>query len=62
MGVTLAGEDYAEAIIEGAEKAEEQTHIAPHGFLHLGCEEGQPNLYIIVGPSLAELTRKMRGW
>jgi alpha-glucosidase len=57
MDVTPAGE---EAIIKGAEKAEERTHAAPHGFLHLGCEEGQPNLYIIVGPSLAELTRKMQ--
>ncbi|HET9523629.1 MAG TPA: TIM-barrel domain-containing protein [Terrimicrobiaceae bacterium] len=60
MDVTPAGEDFSEAIIEGAEKAQEQTHIAPHGFLHLGCEEGQPNLYIIVGPSLAELTCKMQ--
>jgi alpha-glucosidase len=60
MDVTPAGEEFAEAIIKGAEKAEERTHAAPHGFLHLGCEEGQPNLYIIVGPSLAELTRKMQ--
>lgn len=31
-----------------------------NGFVHLGAEEGQPNLYLIYGPSLPELTRKMQ--
>lgn len=30
------------------------------GAIHLGAEQGQPNLYILVGPSLAELTRKLQ--
>ncbi|MEI8234233.1 MAG: TIM-barrel domain-containing protein [Verrucomicrobiota bacterium] len=32
----------------------------PDGFVHLGAEEGQPNLYLLYGPSLPELTRKMQ--
>lgn len=60
MEVAPAGVDLAQAVIEGAEKAEDQTQAAPHGFLHMGCEEGQPNLYILFGPSLAELTRKLQ--
>lgn len=31
-----------------------------NGTIHLGAESGQPNLYIIHGPSLAELTRKLQ--
>jgi alpha-glucosidase len=30
------------------------------GAIHLGAEQGQPNLYLLVGPSLAELTRKLQ--
>jgi alpha-glucosidase len=39
-----------------------QMDIAPGGpaCFHLGAEEGQPNLYLIVGPSLPELTRKLQ--
>ena len=28
--------------------------------IHLGAEQGQPNLYILFGPSLAQLTRKLQ--
>jgi len=31
-----------------------------HSTLLLGAEQGQPNLYILCGPSLAELTRKLQ--
>jgi len=30
------------------------------GRIRLGAEQGQPNLYLLVGPSLAELTRKLQ--
>ncbi|HEY5743272.1 MAG TPA: glycoside hydrolase family 31 protein, partial [Terrimicrobiaceae bacterium] len=60
MEVAPAGEEFAQAVIEGAEEGEEQTHAGPHGFIHLGCDEGQPNLYILVGPTLPELTRKLQ--
>lgn len=33
---------------------------ASHGSIYLGAESGQPSLWILVGPSLAELTRKLQ--
>jgi alpha-glucosidase len=35
------------------------THEAPYFFL--GSEDGPPRLYLLFGPSLAELTRKLQG-
>jgi len=33
---------------------------AERKFLHMGAEQGQPNLYLISGPSLPELTRRLQ--
>lgn len=38
----------------------EVKSAAKAGSVHLGAEEGQPQLYIIHGPTLPELTRKMQ--
>lgn len=50
MEVNPTGGKTGKAAVEGA----------PHGFIHIGSEEGQPNLYLIYGPSLPELTRKLQ--
>jgi len=46
------GEEFADALAKGTEDLER--------CIHLGAEQGQPNLYLMVGPSLPELTRKMQ--
>lgn len=46
--------------IAGQMDAMPETNGESDGLIHLGAEEGQPNLYIIYGPSLPELTCKLQ--
>lgn len=50
MEVTPEGEIFAEAV----------GKRVPDGMIHLGAESGQPSLYVLVGPTLPELTRKFQ--
>lgn len=52
MAVTPGADEFAEAVLE------EEREFA--GYFHLGAESGQPNLHILVGPTLPELTRKLQ--
>ncbi|MBN8708742.1 MAG: hypothetical protein BGO12_13955 [Verrucomicrobia bacterium 61-8] len=45
---------------EGDLLAEELVSKLSDGRIHLGAESGQPNLFILVGPTLPELTRKFQ--
>lgn len=59
MDVNPGGGEFAAAVGQAGEEAGPARSV--DGLIHLGAEEGQPNLYIIVGPSLSALTRKMQG-
>lgn len=52
MEVTPGADEFAKIVLE-----EEQEFA---GYFHLGAESGQPNLHILVGPTLPELTRKFQ--
>ncbi len=52
MEAAPEGAEFAEAVVEGSKETET--------CFYLGAEQGQPNLYLLVGPSLPELTRKMQ--
>ena len=56
MEVVPAGEEFARAVVAGVEEAKPR----PRRVIHLGSEGGQPNLLILVGPTLPELTRKLQ--
>lgn len=56
MDVSPSGNEFAAVVTKEAERAGPKKAV--HGLIHLGAEEGQPCLYIIVGPSLPELTKK----
>jgi len=60
MEVAPGGEIFAETIIEATEESPSEEAGHPQGLIHLGAETGQPNLYLIYGPSLPELTRKLQ--
>lgn len=59
MTVSPGGEEFVEAVTKGTEHSE-TSPLAPDRFIHLGAESGLPSLYLIYGPSLPELTRKLQ--
>ncbi len=60
MEVAPGGDVFAKAVISATEESASEEAGAPQGLIHLGAEGGQPNLYLIYGPSLPELTRKLQ--
>ena len=58
----LLDNPYATTISTGSKTSiAGQMEIAEsHGAIRLSAERGQPNLYLLVGPSLPELTRKLQ--
>ena len=64
MEVDPGGEQFAHAV-SNAEQSEfsppaASPRRATFGAIHLGAEAGQPHLYLLVGPTLPELTRKFQ--
>jgi len=61
LEVSEGSEELAEVVAEGSDHPlPAKRHEAPKEFIHIGAEEGLPSLYIIYGPTLPELTRKLQ--
>jgi alpha-glucosidase len=60
MEVQAGGSEFADAALEHVEDLPGRKRSRAEGFIHIGAESGQPSLFILVGPSLRELTRKLQ--